>query len=511
MDSSTFSPIHVDGKNETDETECEQWECHNIYTHCNGEWNCPNGEDEIGCYSAPPINCSQNHRPCVSPLTNRFLCLPMSRMNDGKVDCLGGTDETKLCPLKRLGDGFEYNVYCMNQTFSNCVYRIDLCNRHDDCEHGDDEQFCEVIHTDIDYSFCMRVSIINGFDVEKYFCTRPDLRERIPLPALWSLVRPTVENVEHLSSSIFSVMSDQPDTPYDRGLGLRVWLNEPNKPTSKTSLCPSSFYGDQCQYQNQRVSLTIQFRTLSDSYRTLFTIIISLIDHSDQRMIHSYEQITFLWFVNCQTRFHFYLLYSTRPKDLTKTYSIHIDFYEKLSSAYRGSLLLPVNFPFLPVQQQVFLVDIPRVNDKIQSCSHHQCDHGKCIRYSNDPQHHTFCQGDPGWSGEHCHISHICTCSSGSTCLGSAANNRSICLCPPNRFGPRCLLTDAICHTENNSQCEYGGRCIPNDGYLVANRNFACICRIGSSGDRCEIVDAKLILSFDRDVIFVTIHIYSLL
>ena len=36
-------------KIETDETECEQWECNNIYTHCDEIWNCPNGEDEIGC------------------------------------------------------------------------------------------------------------------------------------------------------------------------------------------------------------------------------------------------------------------------------------------------------------------------------------------------------------------------------------------------------------------------------------------------------------------------------
>jgi hypothetical protein len=42
-------PVIVNGKNETDETDCEAWECNNIYTRCNDQWNCPNGEDELNC------------------------------------------------------------------------------------------------------------------------------------------------------------------------------------------------------------------------------------------------------------------------------------------------------------------------------------------------------------------------------------------------------------------------------------------------------------------------------
>ncbi|CAF1232360.1 unnamed protein product [Adineta steineri] len=29
-------PIEIDKQDHTDETECEQWECDNIYTHCDG-------------------------------------------------------------------------------------------------------------------------------------------------------------------------------------------------------------------------------------------------------------------------------------------------------------------------------------------------------------------------------------------------------------------------------------------------------------------------------------------
>jgi hypothetical protein len=137
----------------------------------------------------------------------------------------------------------------------------------------------------------------------------------------------------------------------------------------------------------------------------------------------------------CKTKFNIYLLYATRPKNSTKHYSIHIDFYEKVSLDYRGSVLLPVTFPFLPVHRLGFLVDVPGSNNQTQSCFDDQCVHGKCIKYWKNPDNLTFCQCDRGWSGKCCTIQHICTCASDSVCLGVSANNQSICVCPVNRFG----------------------------------------------------------------------------
>ncbi|CAF1179580.1 unnamed protein product [Rotaria sp. Silwood1] len=92
-----LSPIIIDNRNETDETECQQWPCNNIYTRCDGIWNCPKGEDEIGCYSLPAFNCSSNHHLCVSPRTNQLMCLPIEKIDDNIIDCLGATDEKLLC------------------------------------------------------------------------------------------------------------------------------------------------------------------------------------------------------------------------------------------------------------------------------------------------------------------------------------------------------------------------------------------------------------------------------
>ena len=149
-----------------------------------------------------------------------------------------------------------------------------------------------------------------------------------------------------------------------RGLDLQVWLDKENNVTTNVCLCPPSYYGSQCQYQNQRISLTLQFRVSSDSVQIPFIIIVSLIEQNYERVIHSSEQFTYLSTKHCQKKFHLYLLYSTRPKDSTKEYFIHIDIYEKLTLNHRTSFIKSIHFPFLPVHRLVYLLYIPPINDQ---------------------------------------------------------------------------------------------------------------------------------------------------
>ncbi len=159
---------------------------------------------------------------------------------------------------------------------------------------------------------------------------------------------------------------------------------------------------------------------------------------------------------HCKSKFNIYLLYSTRPKNSIKNYSLHIDFYEKVSLVYRGSVLLPITFPFLPVHRLAFPVDIPGSDTKTHSCSNDQCVHGKCIKYSNNPDSLLFCQCDQGWSGRYCTIQYTCNCASNCVCLGISANNQSIWLCPTNKFVRRCLLDDPVCQGNDNTTCQNG-------------------------------------------------------
>ncbi|CAF1136461.1 unnamed protein product [Adineta steineri] len=199
---------------------------------------------------------------------------------------------------------------------------------------------------------------------------------------------------------------------------------------------------------------------------------------------------------NCQTKFNMYLLYSTRPKNQSEQYSIHVDVYEKLSLAYRGSLLVPIPFNFLPIQRIAVLLSIPYITDSHKGCSNKKCIHGECIQYFNDPNNTTFCQCNEGWHGKDCSIPHICQCSANSLCIGFSSNNRSICICPINRWGSRCLLHDDICQQENIT-CQNGGKCIP----MASTKNFECICPKEFFGEKCEIPSNKISLSFDKDLV----------
>ncbi|CAF5128496.1 unnamed protein product, partial [Rotaria sp. Silwood1] len=65
---------------------------------------------------------------------------------------------------------------------------------------------------------------------------------------------------------------------------MRIWLNINQNLAIAACLCPSSFYSNMSQYQNQRVSLTLRSQTFSNARRILFALIISLIDDTNERI-----------------------------------------------------------------------------------------------------------------------------------------------------------------------------------------------------------------------------------
>jgi len=134
--------IVVDGRYETDETECADFPCNNTYTRCDGTWNCLDGADEVNCEK--PTICPLMHHLCLSPVTGNFTCLPIERVNDDVIDCLGATDEREFC--RQSSDFFGYRSYrCWNSSI--CINSPSACSTR-----------CPVIH-DISMNFCQDIKL----------------------------------------------------------------------------------------------------------------------------------------------------------------------------------------------------------------------------------------------------------------------------------------------------------------------------------------------------------------
>jgi len=497
---SELLPISIGDQNYTDETECQYWPCNNFYTRCNKEWNCPTNEDEIGCSTSMNFNCLSPKLLCVSKKTFQVNCLSNNKINDSHIDCLGGTDEllcTSKFPRPVIPNNYEkYNYFhCMNNNSHLCISFEQLCDGNNDCEDGNDEQFCS-----------MYFPAVNEILPPNYVHFRS---YRVNEIGTFSNVF-SIENKETtMISNSFPIQSSfRARYHCQLGLPVRVRLNHKNQSSTLSCFCPPNYYGSQCQYQNQRISLALKLQVFSDSHRILFAILILLIDNTTEKVIQSAEQLTYLSATDCPRKLNVYLLYGTRPKQSEREYAIHIDIYEKETLKHRASFLYLVQFPFLPVHRLAYLIQLPSTEEQDHSCLNSQCVHGKCMKYLNNLQNYTFCQCDRGWTGKYCNISYDCQCSSDAKCLGVLSNHRSICLCPPNRYGSRCLLDDLICQINGNSTCLNDGKCISDENHLMSNQKFQCLCKSGYSGNRCENKDVQLNLTFEHLITLTLKHVF---
>ncbi|UJR32533.1 hypothetical protein I4U23_019995 [Adineta vaga] len=159
----------------------------------------------------------------------------------------------------------------------------------------------------------------------------------------------------------------------NRGLEIAVGSID-----NRMCLCPPAYYGETCQYQNQR------FQTYE--YLTAFSIVVALVDNRTQA--HSMEQFTHLSLQDCSNKYDVNLLYSTRPKQFSVNYSLHIHIYDKSSLKYRAKI---------PVDE---IVQNNQYNLKYG-------EHGRCISFINNNMD-SFCQCERGWSGPICNIFHAC-------------------------------------------------------------------------------------------------------
>ncbi|CAF1121715.1 unnamed protein product [Adineta ricciae] len=474
----------VDGHGHTDETDCEYWPCSNVYSRCDGFWNCRNGEDEEACQAS---NCSRGLFECMSLFDYTRICLAGDKVRDGTVDCVGGLDEPQLCQGTNAESERLYRFSCLDGR--TCIEPYVLCDS--DGELINEEELCTEW---IGYNLTKIRNVLCHFGRLNH--AQFTLEES----PIYPLAEDTMFNTIGVAKTKL-LKTHNSLSRCIRGLLIRLWLGDKNYTT--ICMCPPNYYGNLCQYQNQRVSLTVTLSSVS-TYG-IYTIFIKLVDDDDDRQqVHSYEQIIYVSKATCGQPFDKYLLYSTTPKDPSKNYSIRIDAYDSMSLEYIASWYFRVLFNFLPVNRMAALLTLDSNRTFDTGFCSLGCEHGICVKYINVET--TFCQCDRGWSGARCHIPVKCTdCSPASLCVGQV-HNQSICICPLGKFGIRCLLK----HSCPANYCENNGQCVVTDEQ-VNDGSYECLCADAFRGKRCEHRKARLHIVFNnRDISsYLIAYIYS--
>ena len=483
-------PELIGGRYHTDETDCAYWQCSNVYTRCDGIWSCAKGEDEAGCgYSI----CPPGSHACISPHDHKLTCLQASQIDDGIIDCLGAYDEHQYCRNADFFDGMTYGFRCLNAT--KCVNISSLCNSDRDCPLGDDEIFCENRQ-----DLCKKSTLYNRTDIENVLC-RIGTKKRLAFTLETAQIYPTSSNQVTKTTYDWPIKQYNDATNFvsesedltllvrcNHGISVHSWLGYGNY--TSICFCPPNYYGDMCEYQNDRVSLILTIST--NKGHDLYAVVVSLIeDDNDRQELHSNEQFIYTPHSSCRRSFNIYLLYAIQQKTISKNYTIRLDVFNKFTLTYLASWQLKVPFHFLPVNRIVARLSLPSYSVLESVPCSITCQNGTCIKYVD--QEKFFCRCNAGWSGAHCDIAvHCSDCSLGSLCVG-AIRNRSICVCPIGRFGSRCLLK----HSCPVNYCANNGQCIVINERMI-EASYICFCADSFRGKRCQHSRAKLVISFDN-------------
>ena len=482
-----FNDAVIAEGNDTDETNCDWWPCSNPYTRCDTFYHCANGIDELNC---PNVNCKINEYKCfVINSKDDYYCIPQEYIYEIPLDC-DNNDLNTVCRHVFYSNSSIINI--KNEYIS---WKENICiTKNDVCGYeliNDQQLLCNLIKlTGLPRCISFFSNLYSNEKLCELVSTSYDLHD-YHIFSTWNL-----GYFPSTSLSVQQLINTKPNKSLliNTSIELIEYCNRgivifEGKSSEKKCLCPPNYFGHRCQWQNQRVSLTIQILPFASYEKTvsIYHLFIYLID-DEYQIIHNYEEINYIPVIDCRTKYNRYLLYPNQPKNPNNTYSIHIDIYNKLTLKYYGSWHLFIPFPFLPVNRISTQIQISLEQSQlITNCSIECGNHGKCYYYINSTK--SFCHCDEGYSGRFCNLTYNQSCSSDSVSL-----NSSICLCSLNKFGPKCYLQHIFCQPDNNP-CKNHGQCIPiND--RISKNSFICLCTEDYMGSYCEYKSNRIDMNF---------------
>jgi hypothetical protein len=474
--------LEPDLEGNTDETDCleDEWPCRRPHTICNDVWNCPNGEDELGCGrpNLALLHCNKTTHFCLDIQTGSPRCLSAKEVGDGVINCLGSTDERSFCRIKYPYD-FVRRYRCLNS--DQCISPFQVCDCRQDCPLNDDETIaCQWYNNGqepwcdqtilrcrngkpsytLERNFRCDGSFFHCEDGEdELFC---DLIDHV-FPSRLTLL----EMEEYPNRFRRQLLSPNPLVILYCNRGLYVRSSE--NPSGFICLCPIYYYGDRCQFQRKRLTFIFEVQMVGsfDQNSPTVKFVVLLIRQSNTTTILSHEQFLYTPLQYCLPKYIAHLVYPINDSlSLFSNDSIQIHMFIVSTIKHRASWTFSIPFHFLPVQRiakQLLLSHDNIINDTI------------LVNKSSSQ------------------------CSEDSVYLGYDLNlNKDICICSLNRVGSRCLIPFNPC---NKDSCYGNGQCHPNDERFHSDSQFRCICDDRWFGNRCEKEKFHIYVSFKDDIV----------
>ncbi|CAF0984601.1 unnamed protein product [Rotaria magnacalcarata] len=299
--------------------------------------------------------------------------------------------------------------------------------------------------------------------------------------------------------------------PYicNRGLAVKHSLG------STKCFCPPSYYGEQCQFYSDRITVVTHLDLTS--YRAhlqvalikvlaIFLYEASVIDYYEfhvNRLLeagnnHVKQSIYFLY-----PRTKNFLEIKRANRSGTQLYSVRFEAFNLYYNETIEPIAVwhyPVYFDFLPAYRLSKILRFRPLSSSFPvngPCVKARCgNHGTCQVILNSNHSSYFCACHNNFYGSNCeHYDEGCIgrCSPNSICKPSysgivTGNRKPICLCPYSAFGPTCSLKNDVCKM---NPCLHGGSCILT--YLPHDiLNYTCICSDSFIGDHCQLSRGRI-------------------